>query len=227
MRDGVELEYTSYGPEGRSNTVVFLPGLGGRMRDFLPEMQALHPVRSITIGRRGMESPTVPTKGYGFNDQVDDAIAVMNSLHLHGVTILAHSAGVPCAVAIATSKRDVVHGLVLLDHVPVYPKLTDRWLQANLSSDRTPQAVVHGLFNESTRVDLWNELSSLDCPILVIRGGLSNFISDTDVQRFRDSGSNVVVVTFENSGHDISKPFPTLFHSLLADFVGRLPSPLS
>lgn len=218
-RNNANLYYICSGLSSSKDTVVFLPGLGGKMCDYLSVMRALPTYHTIVIGRRGMEGDSVPPDGYSFDDQTEDFTAVLNNLLMTRLTIVAHSASVPCALSIASSRRVAVDGLVLIDHIPVYPKLSDNWLSVTLSNNRIPEPVARGLHRESERVDLWNAMSSIDCPILIVRGGLSPFVSNADVHRYRDSGSNVAIVSFENSAHDVTTPFPSLFHGLLSSFV--------
>jgi pimeloyl-ACP methyl ester carboxylesterase len=67
--------------------------------------------------------------------------------------------------------------------------------------------------------ELWDEVSAITCPILLVRGGTSQVVGDEDVEEWlrRQPGTEVVVV--EGSGHSVQGDKPLELAALVERFV--------
>ena len=67
--------------------------------------------------------------------------------------------------------------------------------------------------------ELWDSVSAMACPVLLVRGGTSGVVGDEDVEewRRRQPGSDVVVV--EGAGHSIQGDKPLELAALVERFV--------
>jgi len=67
--------------------------------------------------------------------------------------------------------------------------------------------------------ELWDSVSAMSCPVLLVRGGTSGVVGDEDVEewRRRQPGSDVVVV--EGAGHSIQGDKPLELAALVERFV--------
>ena len=67
--------------------------------------------------------------------------------------------------------------------------------------------------------ELWEEVSAITCPILLVRGGTSGVVGDEDVTEWlrRQPGSEVVVV--EGAGHSVQGDKPLELAALVERFV--------
>ncbi len=84
-----------------------------------------------------------------------------------------------------------------------------------------------GLNNPARRSDdgpspleaLWEDLSRLTIPVMLVRGGNSNIVADEDVAEFlrRKPGSRVELV--EGAGHSVQSDRPVVLAGLITDFI--------
>jgi pimeloyl-ACP methyl ester carboxylesterase len=67
--------------------------------------------------------------------------------------------------------------------------------------------------------ELWDDVSAITCPLLLVRGGTSGVVGDEDVQEWlrRQPGTEVVVV--EGSGHSVQGDKPLELTALVERFV--------
>lgn len=83
----------------------------------------------------------------------------------------------------------------------------DRSNHARTSSDDDP--------NSNGFAELWEAISELKCPLLVVRGGLSPVIDDDDVAEVKRRKASADVVVIENAGHSIQGDRPIELAELL------------
>jgi pimeloyl-ACP methyl ester carboxylesterase len=111
------LRVTSMGPAA-GPTVVIIPGLlspAYGFRQILPRL-AQSGVRGIVIEPLGVGWSSRPGDAdYSHTAQGNRIGAAMDSLHLSHAVVLAHSAGVPMALRLATQRSGLIDGLLLID----------------------------------------------------------------------------------------------------------------
>ena len=111
------LRVTSMGP-ATGPTVVIIPGLlspAYGFRKILPRL-AEAGVRAVVVEPLGVGWSSRPGDAdYSHTAQGNRIGAVMDSLHLSHAVVLAHSVGVPMALRLATQRRGLVAGLLLMD----------------------------------------------------------------------------------------------------------------
>lgn len=83
----------------------------------------------------------------------------------------------------------------------------DRSNHARTSSDDDP--------NSNGFAELWEAISELKCPLLVVRGGLSPVVDDDDVAEVKRRKASADVVVIENAGHSIQGDRPIELAELL------------
>ncbi|MEO8363596.1 MAG: alpha/beta hydrolase [Ilumatobacteraceae bacterium] len=83
----------------------------------------------------------------------------------------------------------------------------DRSNHARTSSDDDP--------NSNGFAELWEAISELKCPLLVVRGGLSPVVDDDDVAEVKRRKASADVVVVENAGHSIQGDRPIELAELL------------
>lgn len=66
---------------------------------------------------------------------------------------------------------------------------------------------------------LWDALSQLRCPLLVVRGGLSPVVDDADVAEVKLRKASAEIVVIENAGHSIQGDCPIELAGLLRRFA--------
>lgn len=93
-RDGTHLYWTQWGP-ARGPTVLFLSSAGMpiQMWDYQMVAFAEQGYRCIGVDRRGHGRSDQAASGYDIDTFADDLATLIESLDLHGLTIISHSMG--------------------------------------------------------------------------------------------------------------------------------------
>jgi pimeloyl-ACP methyl ester carboxylesterase len=204
--------------------LVYVPGSLGSADDFRDEMKALAPRTTVAVSPRGLGRSSAPERGYSLAHRVRDLDLVLQSLDLERYYLMAYSLGVPIAVAHVARNGPQVRGFILLDYPPHYPERSPTWLEKAMPFARErgiPEHVVTALHREAQATDLWDELETIACPILVVKGGKSLTVSDGDLDRYRNL-EQVTVRVFEDSGHEIHKPDYERFIGTIRGFLEEL-----
>ena len=66
---------------------------------------------------------------------------------------------------------------------------------------------------------LWDDVAAIVAPVMLVRGGESRFVPDTDVEHFRQLQPGVRAETVPDSGHAVQSDQPLALTRLLTDFV--------
>lgn len=66
--------------------------------------------------------------------------------------------------------------------------------------------------------ELWDAISQLACPLLVVRGGLSPVVDDADIAEVKRRRASAEIVIVENAGHSIQGDRPIELAGLLRRF---------
>ena len=113
VQEGVRLEVLDWGGTGRP--VVLLAGYrtAHMFDDFAPKLSQVSHVYGIT--RRGYGASSHPDFGYDAQRSADDALEVLNSLHLTQPVLAGHSFGGQDMTLIAEQHPERVGGLVYLN----------------------------------------------------------------------------------------------------------------
>lgn len=221
----LRLHYLRAGDAIHLTPLVYVPGALGEAEDFRAEMERLAPRPTIAISPRGFGLSSTPERGYGLEDRARDLDAVLTHLALPPACVMAFSLGVPVALRYASQNPRRVSGLILLDYPARYPAHSEAWLERALPQAHqrgVPDQVVHGMREESSATELWNELTDVTASVLIVKGGESPAISSQDLARYRTSLPQARIEVFEDAGHDVFRPDYERFMQLVEEFVGTL-----
>jgi pimeloyl-ACP methyl ester carboxylesterase len=69
-------------------------------------------------------------------------------------------------------------------------------------------------------VDLWESLSAIEHPLLLVQGGLSGVVDDDDIAELQRRKPSAEVVVVEEAGHSVQGDRPLELAQLLLDFRG-------
>ena len=67
--------------------------------------------------------------------------------------------------------------------------------------------------------DLWDELPKVQAPVLIVRGGKSQVLSDERAERMRAAFANARLVTMPESGHTVPEDTPEAFIQAIQSFL--------
>lgn len=163
--------------------------------------------------------------GYSLQDRGGDLEAVLDQLQLAPACVMAFSAGVPIALSYAVQRADQVRALILLDYPAVSRRLTDTWAeQVKPFAEKRgiPAHVIRAMISESTTVELWEGIERITCPVLLIVGGQSPFVTEEDVERYRKAWPQLQLEIFEESGHEVFRPNYERFMRVIERFLREI-----
>ncbi|WP_017380944.1 alpha/beta fold hydrolase [Paenisporosarcina sp. TG-14] len=195
--------------------LVIIPGLSESAEDYLPLLKTL-PRRCIALTLRGRGNSDAPQKGYTLEDHISDIEVVIKHLGLNQFILMGFSRGVTYSIGYALNNSDSIKGLILGDYPAYHSQLPSEWVEFFSSlppwrgkslSERMKPHVLNELQTDSKQVLFWDKLSSIQCPVLVIRGGKQGAaLSIDDGKKYLEKIPNVNLVVFEESDHNIFEP---------------------
>ena len=80
------------------------------------------------------------------------------------------------------------------------------------------QADTSGWTNER----LWEAVSNIRCPVLMIRGGQSGLVSDATIERMKEVVPGTQAVEIEGAGHQVAGDKPALVQQAMRDFFAAI-----
>jgi pimeloyl-ACP methyl ester carboxylesterase len=87
--------------------------------------------------------------------------------------------------------------------------------------ERVQRHVLEQLVAESVARELWDEVASLNVPVLVAHGTEGGILNDERLAQYRAKVPGVEVVTIEGAGHDLFRPDRTAYPVAVLDFIAR------
>lgn len=195
---------------------VIVPGLSETAEDYIPLLKALAPRRCIAITLRGRGSSDSPLNGYTLEDHISDIDAVIKHLGLNEIILMGFSRGASYTLGYALTHLDTIKGLILGDSPASHSQLRPEWVEffsalppwrGKSLSERMKTHAINGLQKDSKYVEFWDELNSIKCPVLVIRGGKQgSSLSIADGEKYLEKIPHANLVVFEESDHNIFEP---------------------
>ncbi len=110
-------------------------------------------------------------------------------------------------------EHSIIHNLRMLPN----GKVTWKYDRRHRSSTTT-EDVVENLRN------LWDAVPYIKCPTLVVKGGLSQRLSDDDAERLATTLPDGRWVTVEDAGHTVQGDNPRLLIEVIRGFLAELPA---
>jgi pimeloyl-ACP methyl ester carboxylesterase len=234
VNDAVRLHYLdAHADGGHELPIVIVPGLSESAEEYTGLMDRLSPRRCVAISLRGRGRSDTPASGYTLDDHASDVLAVVRHVSLPRYVMVAFSRGVPYAIRCAGNDPERVAGLVLGDYAAVHGRLPEEWTPRFLTgswrgtpvAERVSAAVVQAIQRESTHVPLWDELSSIGCPVLAVGGSRDGLLTGEDAERYRRAGIADLRVAWLDTGHDLLAPDETAFVEVLGSFLRDIDQP--
>jgi pimeloyl-ACP methyl ester carboxylesterase len=224
---GIRLHYleSNATSSGIFTPLVLVPGALQAADVYLREMESLAPRRCVSISLRGRGKSDTPETGYKLEDHVADIEAVIKDSGLVGFCLMAYSMGVPYAVEYASRHPVPLKGLILGDYRAHYPAMGPKWVDYEMSFPGTKLKAAQGMQRESADLPLWDCLSRIECPTLIMRGGASDsLLPEEEARKYLQQLRTAQVVLFKDSGHDLTKPDYEAYINTLKAFLAEIDS---
>ena len=230
--DGVRIHALDNGRRDASlPTVLAIPGMGEYADEYTWLLDALGDRRVVVVDVRGRGRSDVPESGYTWEHHIGDVRAVVEALALDRPVVVAFSRGSSYALGYALSFPAEVRGLVVGDyfarHVGLPPEIADQQLQSKIRgtvmAERMSEHAVRQVVAESREVPLWNRLTELQCPVLVIRGGRrSALVGEELAAQWRASLPSVQMEIIADAGHDLWSRDLDAYLAVLLPFLAQI-----
>lgn len=188
---------------------LIVPGTFGVAEDYVQEMEALAPRRCITVSLRGRGRSDAPASGYRFEDHVADIAAAAAELGRERFALMGYSMGAAYALGFAAQQVGTIAGLIVGDYPARYRALSPKWAERAVASmpDRARPAVAEALQRESSEVLLWDGLGSIDCPVMVLKGGQPGSMVTAEVAAmYLERLKEAEIVTLDQNAHELWRP---------------------
>jgi len=211
--------------------VLAIPGMGEYADEYRWLLDALGERRVVGVDVRGRGRSDVPDSGYTWEHHISDLRAVVDALDLDRPIVVAFSRGSSYGLGYALSYPADVRGLVIGDyfarHVGLPEHVADQQLQAKvrgtLIADRMSEHAVRRVVAESREVPLWDRLTELQCPVLLIRGGRkSALVGEELAAQWRASLPSVQMELIADAGHDLWSRDLDAYLAVLLPFVNGI-----
>ncbi len=69
---------------------------------------------------------------------------------------------------------------------------------------------------------LWEAVSNIRCPVLMVRGGDSGLVSDATIERMKECVPGTRAVVIEGAGHQVAGDKPALLQQTMRDFLAAI-----
>ncbi len=221
----VYLHYLDNQSESPDTPIVFIPGLRGSADQFRPMIEALGSRRALSISLRGRGQSGVPEAGYSFDDHIGDIAAVVEAANLTRFCLCGHSIGVTYTLGYTLKQPDRITGLILAGYPAQYPAISADWIMQVMMkrSNEMPVPAALGVQHESVEIPLWERLTELSCPMLVLRGGKETSRLKPDAaEKYLQYAPHAQLIVFKEAGHRLWHPDFERFMNTLKTFLGML-----
>jgi pimeloyl-ACP methyl ester carboxylesterase len=230
--DGVRIHALDNGRvDAAEPPVVVVPGMGEYADEYEWMLDALGDRRVVIVDVRGRGRSDVPDTGYRWEDHFGDVHAAVAQLEIERPIVVAFSRGSSYALGYALHFPADLRGLVIGDyfarHVGLPEEFADQQLASKIRgvpiSERMSEHAVRAVFAESREVPLWDRLTELRCPVLVIRGGRkSALVGEELAAQWQASLPSVQLVVLPDAGHDLWSRDPDAYLAVLVPFLERI-----
>jgi pimeloyl-ACP methyl ester carboxylesterase len=230
--DGVRIHVLDNGRvDAAEPPVLVVPGMGEYAQEYTWLLDALGERRVVIVDVRGRGRSDVPDTGYRWEDHIGDLRAVVEASGLERPIVVAFSRGSSYALGYALRFPAELRGLVVGDyfarHVGLPAEIADQQLASKIRgvpiAERMPEHAVRQVVAESREVPLWDRLTELQCPVLVIRGGSKGaLVGDELAAQWQAALPSVELAMLPDAGHDLWSRDIDAYLGVLMPFVERV-----
>jgi pimeloyl-ACP methyl ester carboxylesterase len=204
---------------------LIVPGTFGVAEDYVQEMEALAPRRCLTVSLRGRGLSDAPASGYRFEDHVADIATAVAELGAERFAMMGYSMGAAYALGFGTQQSEKIAGLIVGDYPARYRALSPKWAERAVASmpDRANPKVAEALQRESSEVLLWDRLSSISCPVMILKGGQPGSLITSEIAAmYLERLNEAEIVTLDRNAHELWRPDFESYIGAIRSFLERI-----
>ena len=230
LRSGPRIRYLDNAPDAPLGLpILFSPGLSDFADEYVDLLDFFAPRRILVVEVRGRGGSEAPPSGYSVADHVGDLEAVLDEEDIGRFHLMTFSRGTSWGLELALDQPARIASMSIGDYRAAEIALTPEFVEGQLASrfrgkpmtERLPSHVLRRLADESRARELWDDLASLPCPLLVARPGGPGILDDDAVERYRAVRPDVEVVTVPDAPHDLFRVDRLFYPRAVADFIAR------
>ena len=204
---------------------LIVPGTFGVAEDYVQEMETLAPRRCIAVSLRGRGRSDSPASGYRFEDHVADIGTAAAQFGDERFVMMGYSMGAAYALGFAGQQAPRIAGVIVGDYPARYRALSARWAERAVESmpERARPEVAAAIQRESSEVLLWDSLGSLDCPVMILKGGQTgSMISAEIAAMYLERLKKGEIVTLDKNAHELWRPDFESYIGAIRAFLERV-----
>jgi non-heme chloroperoxidase len=222
------LHYLDSGGDDHGAPIVFVPGMTDIADDYT-QVLPLFGRRTVVVEIRGHGQSSSPESGYDLATLGRDVGAVVDAVTDGPVHIVTFSRGTSCALWWAVEHPERVRSIAIGDYIPeervpssaATRRLLDGRWRGTPVGERLDRRAATQTFIAAQARSMWEPLSRMQPPLLVVRSGNSVLVSDADWARYRRLFPEAHLVDFDESPHDIFRPDRHRYPQLVREHVDR------
>jgi pimeloyl-ACP methyl ester carboxylesterase len=183
------------------------------------------PLLAIDLPGHG-HSDRRPDRDYGPWRNAEAVASVMDQAAPRSAGVVGMSLGGVTTIRLGATRPDLVRRAVIVDVTPQVQDPTRTMSQA----DRGAVALVAGppvydsfeaMAEAAVAVftALWEDVSAITAPVMLVRGGDSKFVTDDHVAQFRSRMPGLRAEVVPDSGHAVQSDQPLALARLIQEFV--------
>ncbi|QOR64614.1 alpha/beta hydrolase [Cytobacillus suaedae] len=214
---GTKIHYIEVNSHLKETTpLVIVPGLSESAEDYITVLEKLAPRHCVVITLRGRGKSDSPKTGYTLEDHIADIESVITHLKVNEYVLMGFSRGVSYAIGYALRNTKALKGLIIGDYPAVHTQLPEGWVyffsslppwRGKALKQRMSRDALNGLQQESNLVPFWDDLTRINCPVLIIRGGnLGAVLQEDDVKKYQEKIPHAQVEVFLGHDHNLFEP---------------------
>ncbi|MFS0673567.1 alpha/beta fold hydrolase [Ornithinibacillus sp. 179-J 7C1 HS] len=215
--NGINIHYVEINANLKGEApLVIIPGLSESAEDYISVIENLSPRHCICITLRGRGKSDTPETGYSLDDHISDIEAVVKYLELKDFILFGYSRSVSYVLKYSLKNKNLVKGLIIGDYPAIHTQLPQGWVEFFSSlppwrgkplSQRMSHTALLGIQKESAQVIFWDDLSSIECPVLIIRAGKHGGALSLEAgKQYLEKLPQANLVVFDESDHNIFEP---------------------
>jgi pimeloyl-ACP methyl ester carboxylesterase len=204
---------------------LIVPGTFGVAEDYIQEMEALAPRRCLTVSLRGRGRSDAPPSGYRFEDHVADIVAAAAQLGDERFAMMGYSMGAAYALGFAAQQSRRIAGVIVGDYPARYRALSPKWAERAVTAmpERARPEVAEALQRESSEVLLWDSLGSIDCPVMILKGGQpGSMVTGEIAAKYLERLNQGEIVTLDRNAHELWRPDFESYIGAIRAFLKRV-----
>ncbi|RKP56848.1 alpha/beta hydrolase [Cohnella endophytica] len=205
--------------------LLICPGLSETAEEYEDLMEYLYPRPCVVLSFRGRGLSSTPSQGYALEHHLSDLEAVVRDAQLERFHLYAYSRGVSYGLAFMERYPRAVLSAILQDYPAEHKQMPSEWAEDYIENYLIPFSrelnirpeAVRGIQKESVQRTF--EMSYGN-QLLVLRGLLADsLLKDEGLRPYRNMNPQVIVESFDRSGHAIRNSEKDKLYRMIRDFI--------